>query len=93
MMEKLRCNSSNAKITPASGALKAAARPGAGTAGQQIAFLHAGASHEAADALRSYCAQLDGRAFASQGKTGADAYNAGGELNPENVQPTHFHQA
>ena len=27
MMEKLRCSSSSAKITPASGALKAAARP------------------------------------------------------------------
>lgn len=66
---------------------------GASTAGQQIAFLHAGASHEAADALRSYCSQLDGRAFASQGKTGADADDAGGELNPENVQPAHFHQA
>ena len=68
-------------------------KTGAGTACQQIAFLHAGASHEAADALRSYCAQLDGRALASQGKTGADADDAGGELNPENVQPTHFHQA
>ncbi len=66
---------------------------GTGTAGQQIAFLHAGASHKTADALRSYCSQLDGRAFASQGKTGADADDAGGELNPEDVQPAHFHQA
>lgn len=72
------------------GRIEGSRQAGTGTAGNQVSFLHAGAAQQAGNPLARHSADLDGRPFPSQGKTGADAQSTGDNLHPENAEPFHF---
>ena len=62
--------------------VKSGSQTGAGTAGDQVALFHAGASQHAADSLGRYRAKLDRRTFPAKGKACAQPDDAPCQFDP-----------
>lgn len=73
--------------------LKAAARPGARAARDEVALFHACPSQQARHALSGDGADLNRWPFAAERQPRTDADSTGQDFHPEDADPAHAHDA
>ena len=70
--------------------IESGCQTGAGTAGDEVPLLHAGAAQKTGNPLARHGADLDGGPLPSKGKACTDTHGAGNDFHPENADPFHL---